>query len=306
MTPAEAEALARAMGVDVRGAAVALDGGHLNHVFRVPHPGGTVVLKHAPPFVATLPDVPLDPDRLRHEALGLSLAARLWPGHAPRLLAYDAPRSALLMSDLGDTAPLDAWLERGGSQGVLEELGEALGLLHGLEVPALAWFNPGVQRTRLQVQYSQVSGWLEALGADAALGRQAAQLGAWLCEPGVAPVMGDLWPASIRLAEPGHWAVIDWELSTLGQPLQDVAHLRAHLFLADPDRAPAWVERFESGYRRTAPPWDGRQHDGARVHEASELLARTVGAFVMVPPTDPRHERAVGRALSLLDGPPNS
>jgi len=81
-----------------------------------------------------------------------------------------------------------------------------------------------------------------------------------------------------------------------------VAHLRAHLFLADPERAASRVAAFEEGYRATAPSWDGAQHDGARVHEASELLARTVGAFPMVERDDPCGSAAMARAVALLGG----
>ena len=190
---------------------------------------------------------------------------------------------------------------RCGDAALRADVARHLGQLHRAPADAEAWANPDVQATRHELLYRQVPGFLEAHGHDRGLGAQALALGEALQRPGRGPIMGDLWLSSV-LVEGHDWSLIDWELSHWGQPLQDVAHLRAHLFLVDPTRAAPRVAAFEQGYRATAPPWDGAQHDGARIHEACELLARTVGAFPMMGRNDSRWSAALERSVALLEG----
>lgn len=300
MTGDDACRRARALGLRIVGPAVRLTGGNLNHVFRVPVEGGTVVLKHAPPHIASAPDIPMDPGRLAHEVAGLSLARAVWgPGHAPEVLAVSEAEAVVVMEDLGEPPDLAACLTATPDAVELTALGRLVGALHAAPVPA-GFANPDVQAVRHRVQYEQVPAMLASVGRAARLGEAAVALGQRLQEPGRVPVMGDLWPPSVRWRPEG-WVVLDWELSHHGRALQDVAHLAAHLFLVDPARAAGWWRAFWEGYEATAPVWDAEEHRLARVHEASELLARTVGAFPMVGADDPRHARAVERAVALLE-----
>jgi len=217
MTPEVAAGHVGRAGFLVTGPAVPLVGGHLNEVFRVPTSAGSVVLKHAPPYVAAAPEVPLDPDRLRHEALGLAMGGTLWrPGRVPRMVVYDPTHHVLCMEDLGDRPTLATWLagaSDAAAAALLTDLGRHLGQLH--RAPADAWANPDVQATRHQLQYRQVPDFLAAHGYERGLGAQAVALGEALQRPGRGPIMGDLWLSSV-LVDGHDWALIDWELSHLG------------------------------------------------------------------------------------------
>lgn len=296
MTADDAAGLASRLGFLCSAPPERLIGGNLNDVWRVRSGERSAVLKHAPPYVATSPDLPLDPSRNRHERRALERAATLLgPDRVPHVLAYDDAHHVLLLEDLGPGTPFTADPEQ------LAELGREIGTLHraswGDRSADLA--NPDVQATRHALQYSQVPTWLAELGVDPARGRPVVSLGERLRDrPGRCFVMGDLWPAAVHVRSDGSWALIDWELAHHGLPLQDVAHLRAHLHLLD--APPGAVEAFLDGYRATGPEWNDEQHRLGELHEAAELLARTVGAFPLFDVTDPRREHAIGRALSLL------
>lgn len=293
MRPGEA-----ACWVDARVGAVLraepLSGGLLNHVFRVfLKSGETVILKHAPPFVAAAPELPLDPARATVEAQAL---AHVGPPVAPRLLLSEGP--ILLLEDLGPLPDLASWLQAGGDPGVVARLARWLRALHEGPVPAID--NRAVQQTRLAVQYRQVEGWLQALGAaDAAvLGQAAVDLGLRWLEPGPAFVMGDLWPPSVLVRESGAVHVIDWELSTPGWPAQDLGHLVAHLALG------ALRGQLQDGlpeaFLRAYGPISAQTRAELELHAGAELLARTSGPFALpgIPATT--RQRAGAEALRRL------
>ncbi len=265
--------VARLLGRPVA-AATRLSGGLLNDVFRVvlADDGSTVVAKHAPPFVAAAPDIPLDPHRATVEARALAAVGPPW---VPRLLAQ--ARGFLVMEDLGPLPHLGRWLAGGGDPAVLDALGAWLARHHARPAPALD--NGGVQQTRHAVQHSKVGGWLAAARvADAeALGARVAALGAAWLAPGPAFLMGDLWPPSVLVRPEGALRIIDWELAVRGWPAQDLGHLTAHLWLGArlDGLAPGLHRRFLAAYgpvsaAATAALW---------THAGAEILARTVGAF---------------------------
>ena len=109
-----------------------LTGGLLNHVHRVwiSDAKGSVVVKHAPPHVASAPGIPLDPGRSGFEAVALRwLETRSdSPVRTPRLI--DVRPGVLILEDLGEHADLAAWLSSGGETGVVERLGEWIRALH--------------------------------------------------------------------------------------------------------------------------------------------------------------------------------
>lgn len=257
-----------------------LSGGLLNHVHRVwlADGAGSLIVKQAPPHVATAPDIPLDPSRAGFEAEGLRWVARRADPRVrvPRVL--DAVADALILEDLGALPDLAAWLSAGGDPTVVERLGGWLGSLHAAADAPELW-NAPVQRTRLAVQYAPVGERLAALGvADAAaLGARARDLGERLLSPGPTFVMGDLWPASVLVSHDGTPHVIDWELCTRGRACQDLGHLAAHLWMGA--HRGAWsaglARRFLAAVRSGAPD---RPEDTA-VHFACEVLVRSAGPF---------------------------
>ena len=290
-----------------------LGGGLLNEVWRVPGQRGSrprsVIAKHAPPHIASRPEVPLDSERIAFEALALGAFA---PGGAleelageaarpPRPYAFDESAHLLLMEDVGTPPALDEWLRTSPPASEAEaagkQLGNFIGQLHARTAgdPAFrdAFDNRAMQETRLTVQYRAVGDLCEAAGLDDAetLGRRVEALGERFIQSGTCFVMGDLWPPSILMAEEGA-RLIDWELCHYGRPAQDVAHLAAHLWMqahrAPSPEARAAVEAFREaffdayhdvlGKARTALLTPQALAD-CGLHFGAEILVRALGPF---------------------------
>ena len=291
------------------GEPVRLPEGNLNFVWRVPGEPASIICKFAPPYIAANPDISLDPSRLVFEARSLDVLA---PGGALAHVSSDAvrpPRSldastephVLLMEDVGPHPTLGPWLRTGWTDdevgAVGRRLGRFIGQLHaestGDEHLAEAFNNRPMQATRLRVQYETVDEMLERAGIEdaATLGARAIALGERLLAPGICLTMGDLWPPSVLVAGE-RLRVIDWELAHFGQPMQDVAHLAAHLWM-QAHRAPnehvAHAARrlrgaFLTSYRAAVTPVADRlitpqARIDAAVHFGAEVLVRTVGGF---------------------------
>lgn len=300
---------------------VRLAGGSLNFVWRVASARGSVVVKRAPPFVASLPHVPLSPRRLLLEAAAL----RLFDGgplrhvaseaaRPPRLLALDEARSLLVEEDVGDGGDLATALD---DVLALDRLGTFVGTLHretiGSTVLARQFDNADVQRARLETQYARVAELAAHAGADDApmLGGTAVALGNRLLEPGRCLVMGDLWPASVLPRDAG-LRIIDWELAHYGNPAQDVAHLLAHLLIReaiDPSLdASAAISRFLRAYvdavgSQRSQLWSRDVVLDAGVHLGAELLARAWGPFRVADDHPRARAIAAERGISALRRP---
>jgi hypothetical protein len=296
------------------GAPEQLSGGLLNHVWRAHGGAGSVpasvIVKRTPPHIASAPGVALDPRRFLIEARALAAfevggpLAEIAAGgtRPPRLLGIDEGRQTLIMEDVCQCPDLEAWLRRPGTtseqaQALGVALGQFIGRLHGMTAqhPDLGkeFDNREIQRTRLELQYRAIGSYARRAGiTDAdALGRRAVALGERLQQPGVALIMGDLWPRSVMVSDAG-LRVIDWELAHYGHPAQDVGHLAAHLWMQGhralgkrgADVAGASLRGFLNAYRDAL----GKLFDtlfgiqGIResaVHFGSEVLTRTTGIF---------------------------
>ncbi|MCB9267557.1 MAG: phosphotransferase, partial [Lewinellaceae bacterium] len=218
-----------------------LSGGNLNLVWRVWGWERSVIVKYAPPHIATAPDIPLPPRRILMEAAALRLfdAPLLQTFlsesfRPPRLLYVDEKKHTLILEDVGNLPALDLagrpYRELGA------ELGCFLGRLHastaGNQAIAGSINNREIQQTRLKVQYATVRERLKKTGIGNAteLGRRAEELGKKYLTKGKCLIMGDLWPRSILLDNERKQArLIDWEFAHYGRPAQDVAHFIAHL-----------------------------------------------------------------------------
>ncbi len=286
MKPADARAWLEARGHGPVGTIQPLTGGLLNHVFRVELGGRSAVLKHAPPHLASQPEISLDPSRAAFEAAALRwLESRSDTRvRTPHLLDADGP--TLLMEDLGARVDLRIWLQLARDPDPVEVLARWLRALHE-DSSAPTLHNLPVQQTRLTVQYAAIGPLLQAAGVDDAglLGEGALALGRRLLQPGPVFVMGDLWPASVLLdptLPDGDLALIDWELATTGHRAQDLGHLLAHLWLgAVRGNHPAGVEgAFLAAYGEVSPE-DLRD---SATHFACELLVRTHGPFLPEAP----------------------
>ncbi|MGH7858642.1 MAG: phosphotransferase family protein, partial [Candidatus Binatia bacterium] len=222
-----------------------LSGGNLNHVWRVPGEPHSVIVKTAPPYVASRPEIALDPRRILFEARALEilgpegvLAAVSSPAcRPPRLLAVNRSRHTVVIEDVGDVPDLAACLlSEAAGDDLGARLGGFIGSLHARSFGELSLAqeldNADVQRTRHEVQYCAVDELCRRADIrDAArLGKTAEGLGERLRRRGVCLTMGDLWPPSVLVAA-GGVRVIDWELAHFGSPAQDLGHIAAHLWM---------------------------------------------------------------------------
>jgi 5-methylthioribose kinase len=289
--------------------AEALSGGLLNHVVRVfLTRGDSVIVKHAPPYVASRPELPLDPSRACFEAQALQ-----WVGQrrdqrigVPKLLDFEG--STLILQDLGACRDLSELLRAGEGGALLKTLGEWLRELH-VDAQAPRLHNLPVQQTRLLVQYQSIGPLLKELGVpDAAeLGARAEELGSRLLERGASFVMGDLWPPSVLVDRQGRPWIIDWELCTLGHPAQDLGHLAAHLWMHAlvEGHIGSLAQGFlcAAGDRNPSEEWASRD---ISTHAACEVLLRSHGAFAGtgafrgLDRQNPLAQRALAFALKLL------
>jgi fructosamine-3-kinase len=254
-----------------------LEGGLINHVWRVHTDAGTGILKFAPPHVASAPGIPLSQERARFEMQALIQVADWSPGHGlgirtPRLLAADPDMGLTLMEDVG------------GSDALADEdvrrVGTWLARLHAQAAPN--HHNRDVQRMRLQLQYEQVGEWLggAGVGEAQAIGEEARRLGLHWLEPGPCFIHGDMWPPSIlgATAEGNGLAVIDWEFSTMGWPAQDLGHLAAHLMLGGrPDQVDVLLDAWGAEAEPSVRAAFHRRH--MQIHLRAEVAMRLYGPF---------------------------
>lgn len=274
-----------------------LTGGLLNDVWRVKFASRSAIWKYAPPFVASAPDIPLTSIRIFFEVQALQKltdAKKIAFGvRLPRVLAFDAVSSVLLMEDMGIWPHLGEALDAGTATAEHgKQLGHWLGTLHRQTRHDPFWAtqhrNQSIQQTRRLVQYAAIGSLLADFGhAEAeALGCIAEGLGDRFLGNGVCLTMGDLWPPSVLVREHG-LAVIDWEFSHYGHPAQDVGHLLAHLWMqahrlsgARREGVTVFKAAFLEGYAASVGDWwtpDMRRD--TEIHLGAEILVRTIGAF---------------------------
>ncbi len=284
-----------------------LSGGLMNHVWRLHGPDSTAILKHAPPFVATDPSIPLSAERLTFEAHALRLLAAspalLTPSvRPPRLLTFSEADAAMLTEDLGDCPDLLS------APGAACAVGRFIGRLHcqtrGVPELAARFDNRDIQEVRRVVQYEPVADLLAGHPGADELGAAAADLGRRLCGPGRCLVMGDLWPPSVLMV-PGGVRLIDWEMCHYGQPAQDVAHLTAHLWMAGQHEA---MRDFLAAYVQEAGPLSPADRRDCGIHSGAEILVRAIGPFSDrgpyrgLAPSDPAVVEAVAVASAAIAG----
>ncbi len=285
-----------------------LRGGSLNFVWRIRSTSGqSFIIKHAPPYIASAPEIAFDNSRILFEAnilkafqfrseLNQLTGLGVRP---PEFLGNDSSGHLLLMEDVG------LWPDLLQAVRITEydfgvsgrNLGAFIAQLH-LQTFQNQWFadnfaNLPVQQTRLQVQYSGCLAFCRrACMPDAEkIGRWCRQLGEKFNSVGKCLIMGDLWPYSILLG-PGEIRLIDWELTHFGRPIQDVAHLAAHLWMmshraarqSQKERIDIFRRSFiKSYYKRIArqQPELMTEEDERdfQIHFGAEIFARTLGNF---------------------------
>ncbi|MGB0732816.1 MAG: S-methyl-5-thioribose kinase [Pontibacterium sp.] len=103
--------------------------GNINFIYRVANTQGqSVIVKQALPYVRIIGEGwPLSLDRVRIEAEALAIEGQYAPAYVPKLFHFDAPRSAIIMEDVGDHENLRlALTERRALPNVAKQLAEFL------------------------------------------------------------------------------------------------------------------------------------------------------------------------------------
>ncbi|MFU8859453.1 MAG: phosphotransferase [Cyclonatronaceae bacterium] len=309
-----------------------LTGGNLNHVFRVGGSPDPVIVKHAPPYIASAPDVPLHPGRLTFESKALhallpggllaEITAAVPRVAPPAWIAFDAEQNLLAMEDLGEYPSITDAFDQGNCKPTSgTQLGRFIGRLHaetyGCDKCKKMFSNSGVQQTRHKVQYLPAAEWLahhhpnEKESADRII-----ELGLQLQQPGYCLIMGDLWPPSIMVQQ-NQLRLFDWEFVHYGHPLQDVAHIAAHFLMwsiVHPDIKRNVLDCWHFF-------WDAYQHQIANIpallnemkeqsgfplHVGAELWIRSLGPFREgylfdnIPDSDERFKTVVKQAILMM------
>ena len=290
-----------------------LSGGLMNYVWRIQGKPGTspnsLVAKWALPFVASSPDVQLDPNRIFIEAKAMTVFS---PGgemasiatdsvRLPALYAVDHRHHMILMEDVCQCPDLETWLRdlddftEGQSLGRL--LGDFIGKVHRISahIPGLKeeFNNSKIQRTRLHVLYGNTLNYARRASLSDAefLSKRAIDFGKRLQLPGKTLIMGDLWPRSIIVSD-NNLRIIDWELAHYGRPAQDIGHFAAHLWmLAHRAKTPVLsqgilsiLKAFLGAYKKSLGSdyeliFGSEGIDESSIHFGCEIFARTVGIF---------------------------
>ena len=323
-----------------------LSGGLMNYVWRIEGKAGSspdsLIAKWAPPFVASSPNVQLDPNRILIEAKvmkafspdGVMGALATDSVRLPGLYALDEQHHLILMEDVCRCPDLETWLREPHSNDESELLGnllgEFIGKLHRVSahIPGLSqeFNNPQIQRTRLDVQYGNIQNYASRADVPDAqvLANRAMDFGRKLQLPGKVLIMGDLWPRSVIVSD-AKLRIIDWELAHYGKPAQDVGHFSAHLWMLAHRAATPSISKsilsmndaFLRAYRKSlGSDFEmvfGREgFDESSIHFGCEILARTVGIFQAgyvyegLPVGDPAIVEAVDIATSHIRSSSNS
>lgn len=310
-----------------------LEGGNLNHVWRLEGSPRNLILKLAPPYIAANPEVPLDPKRLEFESKALQLFqdGELLNGLAskhirpPKYYFYDEKHHLLAIEDLGDLSDISR-LPTGGMSAKKSGrwVGIFIGTLHRLSYnnPSLKkrFTNTGIQQTRREVQYNSAAEYAKSGGVTElkTIQSKAQKLGKDLLDPGCCLIMGDLWPSSI-LMDNNKLRIIDWEFSHFGRPLQDVGHFGAHCWMLAHTSSEAnekkmfrklWQYFWEAYQESTEDHFDKlynkQEYRDTVTHIGAEILIRAAGAFkegyvyASFDDESPMVEEAVEKAVSLI------
>ena len=289
------------------GAVMQLSGGNINNVWRVDGDPDSLIAKHAPPHIATNPDVPLSIERLSFEAKALSLFSsggqlaslarqQIRP---PELIAFDPDRSLLLMEDVEAFAELN-WVptESISPKKTGQRLGQFIGNLHRKTFMdhelRNTFANFEIQQVRHQLQYEpahEYGNWNDA-STKTKIKKRSRDLGERLQGTGTCLVMGDLWPPSILVNKESDIRLIDWEFVHFGRPLQDIGHFAAHCRMqgqiAETSTADNWWNElwrsFIGAYKVTTGDlyselMNSEEKEDIGIHIGTEILVRAFGPF---------------------------
>lgn len=291
--------------IELTGKVEQLSGGNINFVWRADGTGRNLIIKHAPPYIATDPSVPLSDERIDFEARmikkldnGGSLQKVSRPEiRPPKLYAYDPERSLLIMEDVGDFQELQA--ASGSSEIMGKRLGQFIGNLHRSTFQdneiAKSFHNIEIQKVRNQLQYQPAWEYLNIQDKEleTEIRKKSRDLGDRLLKRGKCLTMGDLWPPSVFVSDDEYEIrLIDWEFVHFGRPLQDIGHFAAHCWMQEQvakliHKKEWWNQlwnAFLKSYKNTTGPlyeklMDDQDLNDIGIHIGTEILIRTRGPF---------------------------
>ena len=267
-----------------------LKGGLINYTFRVFLANApNVILKYYPPFVASMPDIPLSSSRCFFERQALEKIPKIHK--KPRIPRYiGGIENINLMEDKGDLVSL----QTKHSPEIIQQIAIWLGMLHECslhfsENEQKLWDNQHIQQSRYHNQYEYIASSITNTIAQ----KHLRELGRELQAKGFCITMGDLWPNSILLQDDTFF-VIDWEFCHYGRPLQDVAHLCAHFFLMNQSQycslfLQKYLEQVSTKIQNDVLSYR------ATHHFCAEILMRSMGLF-----QDNAYQNLQEQALKLL------
>ncbi|KAA8909196.1 kinase-like domain-containing protein [Sphaerosporella brunnea] len=225
-----------------------LSGGFANFTFRGQlSSNSTVIIKHAEPFAALSINVAIDPIRcfFEHSVLASSLPNLEGAVVTPKSLHYDKEHAILITTDAGEgSRDLKALLLSGDPGLETTRLGTALGAF----LSSLHQWGRSQASAQLR-EILQGNAQARGLWQWATYGRLVETISLFptvlsayeqvFCEVSAAPapaladetiIHGDFWCGNI-LPYNGVVTVIDWEMSRLGGPWEDLAQMCAELYL---------------------------------------------------------------------------
>lgn len=232
-----------------------LEGGTANFLWRLSDKRGTMIIKHAEPYVAaSAGHMPFPVDRMDFEKAALTIL----PDHImearsivlPKVYHYDSESRVLSMEDGGPrtlkTAYADQYLN-------IEKLGKDLGRwLAGFHSNTKA-VDIGDNKTAKSIyrySYANLEGALQKYGQDPALGRKVNdEYGSLLQSDNECVCHGDFWPGNVLL-DGQKMTIVDWEQVRRGCGATDVGQFAAEAYLLDRFRGgKGLLPAFLSGYR---------------------------------------------------------
>jgi len=327
-------------GFTPNGPITPVDGGLLNQVWRLDGNPQPIIVKHAPPYIATNHEIPLDPERQLFEARALGLFRKNAILHSlqnsyikvPELKSHLADHHILLLEDAGvDVKSLNQLSHpKMDDERIGTALAEFIAGIHarttGNRSLAQSMENGSIQKSRYMIQYQPASRYLLKAGIPdyESLGRELEALGRQFMKPGKCLIMGDLWPRSL-LWNGSIWYLIDWEFSHYGSPAQDTGHLLAHLWMLEhrsTDRETgrrfsaiknAFIKTYQEKIIAEKPDLISEEIKRETIlHAAAEVIARTTGAFQKgylyagLEAEDPTVQEAVRKAAEWIRGSENA
>jgi 5-methylthioribose kinase len=313
---------------------IPLDGGNLNHVWRLEGNPQNLIIKWAPPYIAANPEISLNSDRIHFEAKALQLFSKgkkLAPIATtdvcpPKLYHYSPGHSFIIMEDVGTLPSITEWYRNTDNSNIGEELGQFIGQLHkntqGRQKLGQHFHNLDIQQTRQQLQYNPAADYIKKTGVTNVdfnlIASNTKTLGQQLLKPGKCLTMGDLWPRSV-LVDKDQIRLIDWEFTHYGRPLQDTGHFAAHCWMqghatGEDVWAKALWNHFWNGYRAALGNsfdqlFDEQERDGMATHIGTEILVRAAGPFKQgyvyadYKPDTTLIKEATQKAVTLITSP---